>query len=168
VSVSQDFRVRPPGLSDVRCQGSPQATPSRVRRGDRRRSGECRRHPLVALPQIVAEELRWHRDQIAAWATPTAYVFTTSTGEAIEAQQLRYRVWVPATRAAGLDGLRFHDLRHTAGTLAARTGAKELMARLGHASPRAALIYQHATDDRDRRIANGLDAMARDARQKPS
>jgi len=39
--------------------------------------------------------------------------------------------------------------------LAARTGAttKELMARLGHASPRASLIYQHATDDRDRRIA---------------
>jgi len=27
---------------------------------------------------------------------------------------------------------------------------KELMARIGHASPRAALIYQHATKERDR------------------
>ena len=37
------------------------------------------------------------------------------------------------------------------------------MARLGHASPRAALIYQHATADRDERIADGLAAMTRDA-----
>lgn len=38
-------------------------------------------------------------------------------------------------------------LRHLAGTLAASTGAgtKELMHRLGHASPQAALRYQHAT-----------------------
>jgi len=72
---------------------------------------------------------------------------------------------VPAVRAAGLGGMRFHDLRHSAGTLPARTGAttKELMARLGHASPRAAMIYQHAADDRDRRIAEGLDAMAEEA-----
>jgi Phage integrase family len=58
-------------------------------------------------------------------------------------------------------GLRFHDLRHTAGTLAARTGAtaKELMARLGHSSSRAAMIYQHAAAERDRLIAEGLDAM---------
>jgi integrase len=38
------------------------------------------------------------------------------------------------------DGLVFHDLRHTGNTLAAGTGAstRELMARMGHASPRAA------------------------------
>ena len=34
---------------------------------------------------------------------------------------------------------------------------KELMARIGHASPRAALIYQHATEQRDREIAAYLD-----------
>jgi hypothetical protein len=34
---------------------------------------------------------------------------------------------------------------------------KELMARIGHASPRAALIYQHATERRDRKIAEYLD-----------
>lgn len=36
------------------------------------------------------------------------------------------------------------------------------MARLGHASPRAAMIYQHATDDRDRRIAERLAEMTRE------
>ena len=34
---------------------------------------------------------------------------------------------------------------------------KELMARIGHASPRAALIYQHATAERDQAIASFLD-----------
>lgn len=59
------------------------------------------------------------------------------------------------------DSLRFHDLRHTGNTLAASTGAstKELMARMGHASPRAALIYQHATANRDTEIAARLSAM---------
>jgi integrase len=51
-----------------------------------------------------------------------------------------------------------HDLRHTGNTLAAATGAstKELMSRMGHASPRAALIYQHASQDRDAVIAAAL------------
>jgi hypothetical protein len=35
------------------------------------------------------------------------------------------------------------------------------MARLGHSSPQAALRYQHAADDRDRLIADGLDEMIR-------
>jgi integrase len=47
---------------------------------------------------------------------------------------------------------------HLAGTLAAATGAgtKELMYRLGHASPRAALIYQHATRERDIAISEAM------------
>jgi integrase len=63
-------------------------------------------------------------------------------------------------------GSHFHDLRHTGGALAATTGAtiKALMKRLGHSSPRAAMIYQHATKDRDRTIADGLGQLARDAR----
>jgi len=42
------------------------------------------------------------------------------------------------------------------------TGAstKELMRRDGHASPAAALRYQHATEDRDRAIAEALDQLA--------
>jgi len=63
-------------------------------------------------------------------------------------------------------GVHFHDLRHTGGTLAAATGAtlKELMVRLGHSSTRAALIYQHATRDRDQAIAIALGDLARQVR----
>ena len=61
----------------------------------------------------------------------------------------------------GLDHLHFHDLRHTGNTLAAATGAstKELMSRMGHSSSRAALIYQHATAERELAIAQRLSDM---------
>jgi integrase len=72
-----------------------------------------------------------------------------------------YPAWIRATKATGLDHLRFHDLRHTGATLAAATGAstKELMTRLGHASAAAALRYQHATVDRDQAIARALSGL---------
>lgn len=118
----------------------------------------------VAMPAPLVRELDTH---LTLFGSPDAgaYLFTAETGTPIERSNFRMRVWLPATEAVGLPGLRFHDLRHTAGTLAARTGAttKELMARLGHASPRAAMIYQHATDERDRVIADGLTAMAVEA-----
>ncbi len=63
-----------------------------------------------------------------------------------------------------------HDLRHVAGTLAASTGGgtEELMHRLGHATPRAALLYQHATVERDTAIAKAMSDLIRQARQEPS
>jgi hypothetical protein len=55
-----------------------------------------------------------------------------------------------------------HDLRHSGLTWAAATGASvaELMRRGGHASPAAALRYQHATEDRDRALADALAELA--------
>ena len=123
----------------------------------------------VALPAVLVVELERHRARYARGTVRDVYVFTSEEGVPLERSNFRQRVWLPAAKAAGLDGMRFHDLRHTAGTLAARTGAttKELMARLGHASPQASMIYQHAADDRDRRIAEGLDAMAAEAGLSP-
>jgi hypothetical protein len=62
-----------------------------------------------------------------------------------------------------------HDLRHHAATTAARTGitTRELMARIGHASPRAALIYQHATEERDRVVADQLDTLIASTERTP-
>ena len=57
-----------------------------------------------------------------------------------------YRHWYKARAAAGRPDLRWHDLRHSGAVLAAATGATlaELMARLGHSTPQAAMRYQHA------------------------
>ncbi|HVA43462.1 MAG TPA: tyrosine-type recombinase/integrase [Acidimicrobiales bacterium] len=122
----------------------------------------------VAIPAQLVAELEAH---LATLAQPgvNGYVFTSPAGVPLERSNFRYRVWVPAARAVGLEGLRFHDLHHTAGTLAARTGAttKEPMARLGHSSPQAAMVYQHAAEDRDRLIAERLDAMASESGLAP-
>jgi type IV secretory pathway TrbF-like protein len=40
------------------------------------------------------------------------------------------------------------------------------MARLGHSSVRAAMIYQHATKDRDQAIAKALGALVRQVREE--
>ena len=73
-------------------------------------------------------------------------------------------MFYPAREAAGRPDLRFHDLRHTGAILAAATGATlaELMARLGHSTPGAAMRYQHAAADRDKVIAPALSGSRRD------
>ena len=72
-----------------------------------------------------------------------------------------YKVFYPAREAAGRQDLRWHDLRHTGAVLAAQTGATlaELMGRLGHTTPGAAMRYQHAAADRDTEIARRLSAL---------
>ena len=74
--------------------------------------------------------------------------------------------WKKAVAAVGVPHLHFHDLRHTGNTLAARTkvSTKDLMARMGHDSSRAALIYQHATDEADKELAAGLNALIAEER----
>jgi integrase len=72
--------------------------------------------------------------------------------------------WTETVTRAGLPrGFYFHDLdlRHTGNQPAAAAGAstRELMHRMGHGSMRAALIYQHATTERDRLIADRLSDM---------
>ena len=88
-------------------------------------------------------------------------LFPASDGVTHLAPSTLYTVYYRAREAAGRPDLRFHDLRHTGGVLAAATGATlaELMARLGHSTVGAALLYQHAAQDRDGEIAKALSAM---------
>ena len=61
-----------------------------------------------------------------------------------------------------------HDLRHAGNTLAADAGAslRELMDRMGHSSTRAALIHQHSSDERQRKLADAIGEAARAALSK--
>jgi hypothetical protein len=67
----------------------------------------------------------------------------------------------------GVPGLRFHDLRHTAGTLATAAGAslREVMHRLGHSTTAAAIRYQHVMEHRDAAIARELDRLIKPSRE---
>ncbi len=56
----------------------------------------------------------------------------------MRAGNFRARIWKPAVRATGLDGLTFHGLRHTAAGLMIEVGAhiEAIKQRLGHSSIR--------------------------------
>jgi integrase len=112
---------------------------------------------VVVVPAVIRPALA---DHIATYTASQsdALVFTSPTGAPLRDGNFRRRVWRPALAQAGLPATHFHDLRHTGNTLTATAGAslRELMDRMGHSSPRAALIYLHGSDARQRAIADGL------------
>ncbi len=113
---------------------------------------------VIALPAFLLPELEAHLSRFAD-PRPDGRLFRGEKGGPLRRQVL-HGYWTTARGKVDVPaGFRFHDLRHTANTLAASTGAslKELMYRMGHASPAAALRYQHATRERDAAIAQALD-----------
>jgi integrase len=90
-----------------------------------------------------------------------ALLFPAAKGGHLQPGSL-YREWFKARKAAGRPDLRWHDLRHSGAVLAAATGATlaELMERLGHSTPSAALVYQHVARGRDQEIAALLSKIA--------
>jgi Phage integrase family len=89
-------------------------------------------------------------------AGPEALVFTSLTGNPLYRGTFWPSVWKPAVRAAGLDGLRIHDLRHTYVSLMVAAGAnpKEVSTWAGHSSVSFTLdryghLYDEHGDDGD-------------------
>lgn len=113
----------------------------------------------VSLSPFVIEALQEH---LATWtaALPTSPVFVGERGGPLGTVSLQ-ACFDEARQATGLTQFTLHDLRYAGGTMAAWTGAttKELMARLGHSTHDAALLYQHAAQARDAEIAAKLDAI---------
>jgi integrase len=110
----------------------------------------------VAIPPHLLPVVKSHLRSHAAMGRD-GLLFPAGHGDQLAPSTL-YKVYYPARNSAGRPDLRFHDLRHTGAVLAASTGATlaELMARLGHSTPGAALRYQHAAEERDRVIAEAL------------
>ena len=119
----------------------------------------------MAFPKEIGPELRWHMECFAQ-AGDDALVFIGPKGGRLRRSNFR-PIWTKARNALGMPGLHFHDLRHTGNNLAAGQGAslRELMERMGHSSAGAALIYLHATRERDEAIAAGMGQLLRDARR---
>jgi integrase len=122
----------------------------------------------VAIPAVILPEVRRHLD-IFAESGPDGRVFIGAK-KATPRRNHFNRLWRKACGEAGIKGLRLHDLRHTGNTMAAATGAstKELMTRLGHSTARAALIYQHATAERERVIADAVNRQILDGLKRGS
>jgi integrase len=122
----------------------------------------------VTLPAVAAVALAEHLAEFAQ-PDPEGLVFPAPQGGYLRRSNFRRRWWVPATRAVGVEGLRVHDLRHSAATLALAAGAntRELMERMGHTSPQVALRYQHVMAGRDQAIAAALDELIQAAANLP-
>jgi integrase len=112
----------------------------------------------VAIPDVIVPDLWAHLER---WSEQGAdgRVFVGPKG-AIPRRTNFQATWRDAVEKAGVGGLHFHDLRHTGNALAAQGASlRELMARMGHSSTRAALIYQHASRERERAIGAAVSAL---------
>ena len=114
----------------------------------------------VGIPTVIIPALREHM-AVSVAPGPGSLVFPGPKGAPLRRSNFnRMSGWPRAVRAAGLEGVHFHDLRHTGNTFAASTGVgiKDLMARMGHDSERAAMIYQRQARGADRAITSAIDA----------
>lgn len=139
----------------------------------------------VPLPRFVVDELMAH----VAPLQPEELVFPAPEGGPVRASLWRRRVWEPACVAAGVgrwwhadadkmqrlvetgrrvgrgwhyEGLRLHDLRHTAVALWIAAGAtpNEIAKRAGHTSVVTVLDrYGHLLPELEDRVTEALDAL---------
>jgi integrase len=114
---------------------------------------------VVGIPQAIVPILREHLS-VFVKDEPGALAFPGVMGGPLRRGNFnRMSAWSYAVRSIGAEGLHFHDLRHTGNTFAASSGAglRDLMARMGHDSERAAMIYQHEARGADQAITRAID-----------
>jgi integrase len=115
---------------------------------------------VVSFPTAILPELRKHLDRFSG-EEPSGLVFPNEHGAPLWRGNINKAVaWAEICERLGIPGLHLHYLRHTGNTPAAQSGAslRDLMARMGHDCPAAALIYHHSRRASDQAIAAALDA----------
>jgi integrase len=123
----------------------------------------------VMLPEVVVAALVGHRtrqkvERLVAGSrwVDSGHAFTTSVGTPFEAGAVT-QAFHTALDRAGLQPIRFHDLRHTTATfrLAQGFGLQDVKDLLGHSSiVLTSNTYGHVLEER-RAVARGMDAVLR-------
>lgn len=113
----------------------------------------------VPLPRSFADEL----GGLAHGRRADDLLFTAPEGGPLRYSNFRARIFDPAVKEAGLDGMGVtpHKLRHTAASLAIAAGAdvKVVQTMLGHKDASMTLnVYGHLFPDRLDEVADALDA----------
>ena len=102
----------------------------------------------VILIPALAQTLREHYAQ-SRFLAPDDYVFASRVGTPLHWRNISRRALKPALLAAGIEHLRWHDLRHTFASLLIGGGANVVFTsrQLGHGSSDITLrIYSHLFD----------------------
>lgn len=87
-------------------------------------------------------------------------VFPGDTGNPIEPTHLTRYHFYPALKAAEVQKIRFHDLRHTYASILIKQGEniKYIQSQLGHATPTVTLnVYAHLMDSSNQEAACRLE-----------
>lgn len=123
----------------------------------------------LGLPAALVDVWREHRrEQLAArlaarvWVDPDL-IFTTSVGTALEPRNVN-RAWTSVCTRAEVEGIRLHDLRHAAASMAFAAGAdlKEVQAMLRHSRlSTTADIYVNVFESVRRGTADRMDEVLR-------
>ena len=114
---------------------------------------------IVGIPEVIVPALREHL-AVFAEDDPGALVFPGARGGPLRRRNFnKMSAWPHAVESIGMPGLHVHDPRHTGNQFAAQSGAalRDLMARMGHDSDRAAMIYQHEARGADMTITEAID-----------
>lgn len=114
----------------------------------------------ISIPPALVPVIKQH---LSTWVAkdPTAPVFPRTTDPAAPVHHNTIRcAFERARERLDMDWFVFHDLRHTGLTIFAQQGATlaELLERGGHVDVEVALHYQHATIERDRKLAAKMDS----------
>jgi integrase len=128
-----------------------------MRNEDAPKSGRVRSVPMIDQVAAALDQLSRRN----GWTGEEGLVFVNSTGEHIEDSALRRRFYA-ALKAAGLKHIRFHDLRHSFGTLAVQVfPLTDVKAYMGHTDIATTMIYVHHVPQVD--AAEKLSMALRDA-----
>jgi integrase len=132
-----------------------------MRNEDAPKSGRVRSVPMIDQVAVALDQLSRRN----GWTGKEDLVFVNPTGEHIEDSALRRRFYA-ALKAAGLKHIRFHDLRHSFGTLAVQVfPLTDVKAYMGHADIATTMIYVHHVPQVD--AAEKLSTALREASAPP-
>ena len=121
--------------------------------------------PLV-IRSLQAQRRRQAEMQLKAgslWSNPPGLVFTNAVGTPLEQRTVDYQ-FKRLVSAAGMEGVRFHDTRHTYAVNAIRAGddVKTVQGNLGHASAAFTLDrYGHFTEQMRQDSAARMEGFAK-------
>lgn len=167
------FALHPADVEDGRlhvCRSLEQKT-GRIANRTKSARGAKRGDRYATIPDHVQRLLTIHQAEY-----PDPRLVIHHNARPVSASWFYKNVWVLARRQAGLDGLRFHDLRHCAPAIMANVygwGPKRVQVEMGHSTSAFTLDrYGHLWPDEDgsgrQQMNAALHAALADARDRTS
>jgi integrase len=158
-----DFLRRTISITETVAEADGVVMPADVKSRSSRRTLDVPPFIIAMLADHLARMVR---------TDPEEFVFQAPAGGPLRATNFRTRVWRPALRTVGLEGITFHSLRHSAAGLMREVGAhpQTVQQRLGHGlgSRVTGEVYDWVTPASEQAATAGLEGLFSAARGLPA